>query len=215
MLRLLFISMVAFSAVAAASVENISKVNGSIRVDAARSVGDLTTVNGSIEVGAGARAAEVETVNGSVRLEPKVIAESVETVNGSVRIGAEAQVLESAETVNGRISLDKRTQVGGSLETVNGDLLLDEARVAGRLRTVNGDITVGADSRVGGGILIEKSKGWSFGSTQHVPTVVIGPRAVVDGTLRFEREVRLYVSGTATIGPVEGATPVAFEGDAP
>ena len=41
-----------------------------------------------------------------------------------------------------------------------------------------GDITVGADSRVGGGILIEKSKGWSFGSTQHVPTVVIGLEAV-------------------------------------
>ena len=140
---------------------------------------------------------------------------SVETVNGSVSLGADAQVVESAETVNGRITLDKRSQVGGHLETVNGDLVLDEARVDGQLRTVNGDITVGAASRVGGGILIEDTKGWKFGSNKHVPKVVIGPGAVVDGRLRFEREVKLYVSSSATIGKVEGATPIRFEGDQP
>ena len=214
MIRALIVCCAGFSAVAFAS-ENVSKVNGSIRIDPARSVGDLSTVNGSIEIGEGTRAAEIETVNGSIRLEPRVIAESVETVNGSVRIGRESQVLESAETVNGRITLDPRTQVGGSLETVNGDLLLEEARVSGQLRTINGDINVGADSRVGGGILIEKSKGWGIGLHRNVPTVVIGPRAVVDGTLRFEREVKLYVSRSATIGPVEGATPVLFDGEAP
>jgi hypothetical protein len=44
---------------------------------------------------------------------------------------------------------------------------------------------------------------------------VIGPGAVVKGELRFEREVRLYVSDTATIGNVVGATPVKFSGDRP
>jgi len=103
----------------------------------------------------------------------------------------------------------------GRVETVNGDLLLDEAKVGGQLRTVNGDITVGAASHVGGGILVEDSKGWKFGSTRRVPKIVIGPGAVVDGTLRFEREVKLYVSSSATIGKVEGATPIRFEGDQP
>jgi hypothetical protein len=32
----------------------------------------------------------------------------------------------------------------------------------------------------------------------------------VTGVLRFKREVELLVSDSATIGPVEGATPVMF-----
>jgi hypothetical protein len=216
MLRFVLISMAGFSAVALASAEDISKVNGSIRIEASKAVGDLSTVNGSIEVGEGTHAQEVETVNGSIQLKSRVVAESVETVNGSVRLGAEAQVMKSAETVNGRIVLDKRTQVGGSVSTINGALTLDAARVDGQLKTVNGDITVGADSHVGGGILVEKSNGWGWGKSNHnVPTVTIGPRAVVDGTLKFEREVKLYVSRSATIGKVEGATPELFDGDAP
>ena len=174
-------------------LENIDKVNGSIRIEGSRTVGDLSTVNGSIDVGEGSRA---EPRDGQ-RLDPAETAcrrGSVETVNGSISLGADAQVLESAETVNGRITLEKRAQVGGRTETVNGDLLLDEAKVDGQLRTVNGDITVGAASHVGGGILIEDTKGWKLGSTKRVPKIVIGPGAVVDGTLRFEREVKLYVS---------------------
>jgi hypothetical protein len=215
MWRFALILLAAFSAVALGAAENIDKVNGSIRVEASRTVGDLSTVNGSIDVGEGTRAADIETVNGSIQLQPRVVADSVETVNGSVKLGAAAQVMESAETVNGRISLDKRAQVGGHLETVNGDLLLDEAKVDGQLRTVNGDITVGPSSRVGGGILVEETKGWKFGTAKRVPKIVIGPNAVVEGTLRFEREVKLYVSNTATIGKVEGATPMRFDGDQP
>ena len=47
------------------------------------------------------------------------------------------------------------------------------------------------------------------------PRVVIGPRATVAGVLRFKREVELLVSESATIGPVEGATPVRFATEAP
>jgi hypothetical protein len=216
MWRFILIPSLAFSAVALGAAENVSKVNGSIRIESERTVGDLSTVNGSIDVGEGTRAAELETVNGSIRLKPRVIAESVETVNGSVQVGSEAQVVESAETVNGRINLDKGAQVGGYLETVNGDMALEEAKVGGRLHTVNGDITVGRGSRVGGGIFVEDTNGgWKSGKTRHVPTIVIGPGAVVDGKLRFEREVKLYVSNSATIGPVEGATPIRFDGDQP
>ncbi len=35
----------------------------------------------------------------------------------------------------------------------------------------------------------------------------------IQGELRFEREVKLYVSDKAIIGPVTGATPISFSGD--
>jgi hypothetical protein len=74
---------------------------------------------------------------------------------------------------------------------------------------------VGAGSRVAGGIKVEKNKGFSISLFKSTPKVVIGPGAVVEGPLEFEREVKLYVSETATIGEVKGATPVRFSGDEP
>jgi len=44
---------------------------------------------------------------------------------------------------------------------------------------------------------------------------VIGPHAVVQGTLEFRRDVVLQVSDSAQIGPVKGATPVKFSGQQP
>jgi len=69
---------------------------------------------------------------------------------------------------------------------------------------------VGANSKIDGGILVKKQRGFTL--TKHVPRIVIGPGAVVQGKLRFERAVKLYVSDSATIGPVEGATAVKFAG---
>jgi hypothetical protein len=77
--------------------------------------------------------------------------------------------------------------------------------VLGELRTVSGDITVGAKSRIGGGILVEKPQGISWGK-KRTPRIVIGPDAVVDGELRFERSVELFVHTTAKVGRVSGAT---------
>ena len=47
------------------------------------------------------------------------------------------------------------------------------------------------------------------------PSIIIGPGATVQGELRFERKVRLFVSDRATIGTVTGATAVSFTGDNP
>jgi hypothetical protein len=63
---------------------------------------------------------------------------------------------------------------------------------------------VGAKSVVHGGILIEKPQGIHFGHMR-TPRVVIGPDAKVEGTLRFDRQVELFVHPTAKIGPVVGA----------
>ena len=45
---------------------------------------------------------------------------------------------------------------------------------------------------------------------QRIPRIVIGPNAVVDGALVFERDVVLYVHDTARIGSVRGANPKSY-----
>ena len=40
-----------------------------------------------------------------------------------------------------------------------------------------------------------------------------GPGAVVDGSLRFDRDVTLYVHDSARIGPVSGANVLRFDAD--
>jgi len=168
----------AVSTVALAAAGDISKVNGGIEVETGQEAGDVSTVNGGIVIGQGARVRDIETVNGSIRLEDRAVASSVDTVNGSITVG-------------------EQVEIDGALGTVGGGL-----------ETVNGDITVGANSRVEGGILVDKpSKNWSVGK-QRNPKVTIEAGAVVNGTLRFEREVDLYVSPSATVGSVEGVPPV-------
>jgi cytoskeletal protein CcmA (bactofilin family) len=113
------------------------------------------------------------------------------------------------------VTLARDAEVRGGVGTVNGNITLAAARVAGGLRTHQGDIEVGAGSRVEGGIRVEKSKGFNIALWKDTPKVVIGPGAVVDGALEFEREVKLYVSDSATIGEVKGATAIRFSGDEP
>jgi len=56
-----------------------------------------------------------------------------------------------------------------------------------------------------GDIIVEKPGGWSFGFRKsRDPRVVIGPNSRVFGTIRLEREVKLYISDTAEVGGVEG-----------
>lgn len=182
---------------------DISKVNGGITAEAGHRYGDLDTVNGGISVRTGAVAGSVETVNGGVTLDDGAQVRSAETVNGGVRAGERVKVAQDAETVNGGIRFGFHSQVGGDVATVNGGITLKQTEVGGQVRTVSGDITIGARSRIRGGILVEKSHGISFGK-QRVPRVVIGPNAVVDGPVVFERKAELFVHPTAKIGPVTG-----------
>lgn len=200
-----------------ASDNDIDKINGSVRVDASQQVGDVSTVNGSVHVGEGARVHQASTVNGSVELGDKAQASSVETVNGTVSLGSGSRVAGAVTTVNGSLRLAQGADVAGKLSNVGGSIVLDAAHVAGGIETVTADITVGANSRVEGGILVEKSNGGWFhwGNSDRPPVIVIGPHAIVQGTLDFQREVVLKVSDSAQIGPVKGATVVKFSGATP
>ena len=191
---------------------DIDKVNGSIHVPSSATVGKLSTVNGGINVGANAQAKSAETVNGGIDLDSGVTIGSLETVNGGIRVGEKNKVASTIEAVNGSITLHAGADVGGRVSNVNGTIKLDASHVAGGIETSNGDITIGADSRVEGGVLVNEDHSW-FHTSSRKPHIVIGPHATVQGTLTFKREVELYVSDSATIGKVEGATPQKLSGD--
>lgn len=205
----------ALSAPVAFAAQDIDKVNGSITVEAGQEVGKLETVNGSIKIGAGARSGAAETVNGSITVADDVQAGGLETVNGSIRTGEKARLDGGLETVNGGIFVDRGSEVRGSVETVNGAIGLVDTDVAGGITTVNGDLTVGVGSHVKGGIRYTKPSQQWFSMNRRDPKVIIGPNAVVDGPLVFERKVELYVHNSAKTGPITGATAVRFDGSMP
>lgn len=190
-----------------------AKVNGSVHVPAGKAAESASTVNGSIHVDDNAAVTSAGTVNGSVRLGAHATATSAKTVNGAISLGEGAHVSGSATSVNGDLTLANGAEVSGSLTNVNGRIELTSAHVGGGIKTVSGNISIMGTSHVEGGIVVEKPSSMLFSSED--PVIVIGPGAVVQGDLRFERKVKLYVSDKATIGAVSGATPVAFSGDNP
>ena len=191
-------------------------VNGSVRVPAGQHSGAVGTVNGSVNIGDNASVGTARVVNGPIEMGAHSSASSLTAVNGSIDVASGAQVSGAIKSVNGAVTLASGSDVTGSVTNVNGHITLNDAHVGGGLRTVTGDIDVKGSSKVEGGILVEKPVS-SFFNTESTrkPRIVIGPGAVVQGNLKFEREVQLYVSDKATVGPVEGATAVTFSGDTP
>lgn len=194
-----------------------STVNGSIEVPTGLHSGAVGTVNGAIRVEENATVSQASTVNGSIQLGAHSSADSLTAVNGGITLENGARVAHAVNTVNGGVNLHTGADVGGTLGNVNGHIRLTAAHVAGGLHTVSGDIDITGDSRVEDGILVEKpgSGFFNFSFYSHKPRIVIGPGAVVKGDLRFEREVQLYVSDKATVGPIQGAKAISFSGDSP
>jgi len=193
---------------------DIDKVNGSITAESGQVYGDLETVNGSIRLEDGAHAKDAQTVNGSVKAGDDIEAEDLGTVNGGIRVGERARISGGIETVNGGIFVARGGRIAKNIQTANGAIGIVATELGGGIETVNGDVTVGIDSHVRGGLKVNKqSANWlpiKF-SSKRKPRIVIGPNAVVEGDLVFEREVALYVHSSARIGKVTGATPVAFD----
>ncbi len=190
-------------------------INGSVHVAAGKPPGSVGTVNGSIHVDDNAAVTVAATVNGSIHLGAHATADSVKTVNGGITLDAGAHVAHAVESVNGRITLREGAEVSGAVANVDGEIALTAAHVGGGIRTINGSISINGDSHVEGGILVRKpSSSWIHVGNDG-PRIVVGPGSVVQGDLRFERTVRLYVSDRATIGTVTGATAVPFSGDTP
>lgn len=228
-----FVLAVALGTLPAFGVEHDDPSADTVSVKNGDEVVDHSTVNGAVRVEANASVRKIDTVNGAIALEASTSAKSLDSVNGGILVGDNAQIEDHIATVNGGVALGKDTHVAGAVSAVNGTVALDDgtevngriasvrgrihlaaAHVCGGLKTETGDIMVGANARVEGGILVRKSRKPTDG-VQPVPLVVIGPGAVVEGPIRFEREVKLFVSETAQIGPVEGAVATTFSGEQP
>jgi hypothetical protein len=216
--RLLSLVLFAFLATVSGCGEGgdeSNKVNGSVHITAGKAAGIAETVNGGIEIDPNAVVTTAKTVNGGIDLGAHATADSLTTVNGSITLNEGARVAQGVESVNGSLILRTGADVAGSLENVNGKIELVDAHAGGGIKTVNGSISITGNSRVERGIQVQKPSGEWFHFGNEVPRIVIGPGATVLGELRFEREVKLYVSNRATIGPVVGATAIEFSGNAP
>lgn len=215
-LLLLLPLLVSTTACVAGDDSGTSKVNGSVHVEAGQAPSDASTVNGSVEVAANAKVEDANTVNGSISLGDHATAKSASTVNGAVTLDNGAQVGGNIESVNGALNLSPGAAVGGHATNVNGHITIEGAHVGGQIETVAGDIDITGNARVDGGILVHKpDNGWFHFGIDRDPVVTIGPGATVNGTLKFERSVKLYVSDRATVGQIVGATPIKFSGDQP
>ena len=199
-----------------------SSVNGSITVGAdAEVTGGINTVNGSIRVDSGATIESASTVNGSLKIADNVVADDLSTVNGGIRVGESTKVDGGIEAVNGRIGLANGAVVARGVENVNGEIELSGAEVGGDISTIAGNIEVVDGSVVKGDIIVEKPSSWGWGNKgkKRKPKIVIGPGSSVEGVIRLEREVELYISETANVGGVEGVMSmddaVRFSGDRP
>jgi DUF4097 and DUF4098 domain-containing protein YvlB len=201
--------------------DGANTVNGSIRVgESAVVTGTLRTVNGKIRVGDNATIEDAFTVNGSLRLADGVTADDLETVNGAILLGQNTRIDGAVEAVNGRISLEQGSRIKMSASNVNGDIELAGGEIGGDLSTVNGDIYLSAGAVVQGDVIVEKPSVWNFGnSSGNTPKIVIGPGTQVQGTIRLERKVELYISTSAKVGAVEGEMSmddaIRFKGDRP
>jgi predicted acyltransferase (DUF342 family) len=192
-------------------------INGSLHVSAGKPGGEVSTINGSIRADDNATLSGGHTVNGNISLGQHAAATSLTSVNGGILLAEGATVSATVTTVNGTLALRPGSEVGGRLANVNGTIIIAGATVKGGIATVNGNIDIGANSHIQGGVVVHKPSTGFFHwwSDSDKPRVVVGPGAVVEGPLKFERAVRLYVSDTATIGPVTGATAVKFSGEQP
>lgn len=214
MKRFLLLATLGLLAGPTLAADDISKVNGSIHTDPGVHYRNLETVNGSIHLANGAQARAVETVNGSINVGDDVRARHLETVNGAIRAGRNLVLEGDVETVNGSVFVDRGGRIGGGVETVNGSIGLVATQVEQGIETVNGDITVGIESHVRGGLRVKRAASFSLSmSPPRKPRIVIGPGAVVEGPLSFEREVTLYVHDSASIGTVSGASVRRFATD--
>jgi DUF4097 and DUF4098 domain-containing protein YvlB len=188
---------------AGATSDGASTVNGKVTVGAGATVtGEVSSVNGSVRIEEGATIADAETVNGGLRVADKVRSRSLSTVNGSIDIASDVVVDGEVSAVNGRISLGGGSKVAKNLGNVNGDIELEGSEVGRNVSTVNGDIELAEGAVVMGDVIVEKPSGWN--SSKGMPRVVIGPGSRVEGVIRLERKVKLYISESAEVGGVEG-----------
>ncbi|HVC38208.1 MAG TPA: hypothetical protein VNF46_07395 [Gammaproteobacteria bacterium] len=199
-----------------AHVSGSSTVNGEISVGTGAVVdGGLRTINGRINVAAGAQTGSLTSINGNITLAHGVHAGDLKTVNGDFTLGKDTLTANLA-SVNGDIHAANGAHIAGDVGNVNGDMALCGAQLDGNLRFYNGSVLITAGGVVHGNVTAKKpTHDYQESQNMNEPVVIIGPHATIDGAIAFERPGKLYVSDSAVIHTIEGATTVKYSGPAP
>lgn len=210
-IRPILLLTLALAAAPALAQQDLDEISKDIVARAGQTYGNLDTISGDIRIEARASTRTVNTVSGDIELAEGATTGRIETVSGDIQAAGKVTAGKGVGTVSGDIYFDRGGRIGGDIETVSGDVGLVATEVSGGIETVSGDITVGIGSHVRGGIKIEKNENGSSMNWGRPPRIVVGPNAVVDGPMVFERPVVLYVHRTAKIGRVSGATAKTFD----
>jgi predicted acyltransferase (DUF342 family) len=201
--------------------DGASTVNGSISVGEDSVVtGTIQTVNGKIRIDQNSTIKDATTVNGRLSVSDGVQSADLTTVNGALSVGKNSTVNGEVGAVNGSIRLEQGSTVSHDLGNVNGTIELQGSEVGGNVKTVNGNVHLSDGAVIKGNLIVEKPSMWSFGSNNtRLPEIVIGPGSEVQGTIQLEREVKLFISDSASVGGVDGvmsmSDAVRFSGDSP
>lgn len=222
---MVFLLSGSIAVLAFANDNDITKMNGSILLEPGQTSGNLSTITGSVRLGSNAQAGTLKTVTGVIELGNDSKAYAAEVVMGDVLLGERVKISKDIATVDGNIILKKNVDVGGSVSNVKGDIKLYAAHVRGGIKTVRGDVTINEGSRVDAGIFVDKETTITIledgtivtepSAQAYKPRIIIGPHVVIAGKLEFYREVDLYVSSSAQVGEIMGATAQMFSGASP
>jgi DUF4097 and DUF4098 domain-containing protein YvlB len=163
-----------------------------------------STVNGSINVGSSSSINNASTVNGSIYFDSNISIASAETVNGRISASKNLTASGSLVTVNGNIILQPNTKVAGRVETVNGDITLDGVEINHDVVTVNGDLFIVGNTHIKGNVLINNAGSGRIKSVfwDSTTEVNIGPNVIIDGVLRYQRNVSLNIDPAAKINKI-------------
>jgi len=184
----------------------LESVSGDVKIAARAIVGGATTTSGDIHVHEEAAVGPVSSVSGDLVVGNGAWVRSAETVSGDITLGLNVDVDEGVKSTSGTIRTGRGCRIQGDVKSVSGDIVLYATEVEGNIHVVSSDLTVAAGSQVSGGIHL-------YGTTNascHLPRIVIGEHARVEGELVFESPVALYVHTTAHTGPIQGASPIVY-----
>lgn len=194
--------------------DTMHRVDGSIHVVAGQANGDAATTVGAISIDDNATFGIADAIKGDIWVGAGARGKAARAVNGSITLDKGAHLSGEMTVANGNLTLNEGAEAG-SVSNVNGRIITNGAIVDHGITTINGDVFVNGASRIQGGIHVNRLPTGMVQAAHEPPHIVIGPGATVEGTMKFERPVKLYVSDKATIGSVDGASPISYSGDQP
>lgn len=190
-------------------------INGDISIGSGAVVdGDMSTINGDVHAATGAHVGKLTTVNGDISVDHDARTGELTDVNGNIQLGQHVAANGNVTTVNGDIQTGNGAHIQGDITDVNGNIALCAVKAEGDLRFVNGTLLIKTGSEIKGSVIAKKPK-FDSSDELHEPVMIVGPHAIVDGSITFERPGKLYLSDSAVIHAVNGVTPEKFSGTVP